>query len=47
MSEHEQRPRDEEIEADETVEDLEVPEGQAQDVAGGQVKFTDIVISKK
>ena len=47
MSEHEQKPADEEIEASETVEDLEVPEGQAQDVAGGQVKMTDIIISKK
>lgn len=47
MSEHEQRPVDEEIGANETVDDLEVPEGQAQDVAGGAVKLTDIIISKK
>jgi hypothetical protein len=36
MSEHEQRPsEDEQAERNETVEDLDVPEEQLDDVAGG------------
>jgi hypothetical protein len=37
MSEHEQRPsKDEETEREETVQDLEAPEEQAEDVTGGK-----------
>jgi hypothetical protein len=38
MSEYEQSPREgEETEREETVEDLDVPEGQDEDVTGGAV----------
>lgn len=44
MAEHEHR-TEEEVEQEQTVEDLDVPEGQQQDVAGGTYKLSDILIS--
>jgi hypothetical protein len=42
MSEHEQRPaEDEQLERDDTIEDLDVPEEQRDDVAGGVRKAGD------
>lgn len=47
MSEHENMPReDEQSEREETVEDLDVPEGQRDDVAGGRNKYPDIELKK-
>lgn len=48
MSEHEQKPPEQEQaeRGEETIEDLDVPEGQRGDVAGGlKVKMTDIIIT--
>ena len=44
MTEHENR-TEEEVEQEQTVEDLDVPEGQQQDVAGGTYKLSDIIVS--
>lgn len=45
MSEHEQRPsEDEQVEREETIDDLDVPEEQKDDIAGGAAKkMTDKV----
>ncbi len=45
MTEHENMPlEDEQAEGDQTIEDLDVPEGQDDDVAGGvgNTKWSDI-----
>ncbi len=43
MSEHEQQPKsDEQDERAETIDDLDVPEKQQDDVAGGSLPFTKI-----
>ncbi len=45
MGDHQQTPKgDEQNEREEAVEDLEVPEGQQDDVAGGSNKIGDIIL---
>jgi hypothetical protein len=46
MSEHEHR-TEEEVEQEQAVEDLDVPEDQQEDVAGGKVTMQDISISSE
>jgi hypothetical protein len=42
--EHERRIEDD-VEQEQAIDDLEVPEGQQQDVGGGTYKLSDIIIS--
>jgi hypothetical protein len=44
VTEHEQRKEDD-VEQEQTIDDLEVPEGQQQDVGGGTYKLSDILVS--
>ena len=46
MNEKEHR-TEEDVEREQEVEDLDVPEGQQKDVGGGSIKMTDILISSE
>ena len=45
--EHEQREEETAEEREETMKDLDVPNEQGEDVKGGTLKLTDIIVSGK